>query len=57
MRKEGYYWVMYDGDWFIGEYDGVDSSGKDFWYLCGFPVFFYETELDKIDELMIPKHN
>ena len=50
-RPFGYFWVKYDGDWYIGSYDG-----NDIWWVCGFPDKFQESELDFIDELIIPKH-
>lgn len=55
-RTKGYYHVKYDGDWYIGLYDGKDLSGGDVWYVCAFRDMFYETDLDEVYEKMIPKH-
>ena len=48
--------IVINSDWYIGEYDGVNTEGKDIWWVCGFPDKFYEEELDEVFEKMIPKH-
>lgn len=55
-REFGYYWVMYDGDWYIGEYELDHNDNSDIWWLCGYPNKFQESELQEIDPKQIPKH-
>lgn len=34
-RKEGYYWVLYEGEWQIANYLEIYSGGNYGWYLFG----------------------
>ena len=44
-RERGYYWVLWEGEWFIADY-----QGKYEWYLGGHEYPIYEASFDEIDE-------
>lgn len=56
-RKEGYYWVRHDGDWFIAKYEKV-TSGE----LAGLSMFHYTygseiivvDDVEEVKEIRIP---
>ena len=47
MRKSGFYWVKYWGEWQVAEYDDKSCS----WTLCG--RCCNQINLDQIDERRI----
>lgn len=57
IRNTGYYWCKYDGDWYIGEYEWVDIYKEYLWWVIGFHEPFKESDLECIDEKIIPKHS
>ncbi len=56
MRAQGYFWVRYENEWHIAEWDYNSKLGDNVWWVCGFPDYFTEEDLQEIDEKMIPKH-
>ncbi len=46
-RKNGYYWVRYNGEWIVGEF----YSGH--WGLTFFSRWLYDKDFTKIDERKI----
>lgn len=49
MRKSGYYWVKYDGCYWVAEYN------NGFWYLPGIYDKKRDQDLSKINEIKIPE--
>lgn len=48
-RVEGFYWVKYEGEWIIAEYDMNE------WYKTGVENFYEDSHLDEIDERRIER--
>jgi hypothetical protein len=51
MRKEGFYWVKFQGEWVVAEYIG-DSK----WWLPG-AIEYLGTWFDEIDETKLERGN
>lgn len=49
MRKNGYYWVKYHGEWIIGEFFGFA------WKHHGITRHYYDEDFDEIDETPITR--
>lgn len=52
MRKQGYYWVMFDGEWQVGLWTYNVALKNHFWFMstaldC---TFFTDKGLQKINE-------
>jgi hypothetical protein len=46
MRQEGYYWVKYEGKWFIAEWDTIYNE----WHLTGSEYDFKDHDFEEINE-------
>lgn len=43
-RPNGYYWVLYDREWMIAEWD------NSYWFRHGGSCIYHDTDFTKIDE-------
>lgn len=57
MRKQGFYWVNYSGNWEVAEYyfsvDSIDGEGS--WLRTGSESTYVDCEFDAINENVIIK--
>ena len=53
MREEGYYWIRWNGDWFVSYYTKPYYEG-DYTWRVGIDEFT-DGELDEIDERRIKR--
>ena len=53
MREEGYYWIRWNGDWFVSYYTKPYYEG-DYTWQVGIDEFT-DGELDEIDERRIKR--
>ena len=51
MREQGYYWIKWDGDWFVSYYTKPHYEGEYTWQV-GIDGFT-DDELEEIDERRI----
>lgn len=57
MRKEGYYWVNYEGKWVIGNYIKIPVIEKYFWFLLADEQNYTDYHFIEIDETPITRNN
>jgi hypothetical protein len=49
-REEGYYWVLFEGEWMPARYQKYEDNSGDTWDLCGSDWPLKTDEFEKIGD-------